>query len=351
MVASWTRTRILGPESVPASDDRFRVLGAFNPAAIRLGRQVVLLVRVAEQNVEKRPGRVGLPRWRPGEGQTIDWFGDEEVQATDARVMVVRATGEARLTSASHLRVAFLDDDNKVARLGAAIVPERQTEEFGMEDPRITPLDGRFYITYVCVSRHGAATALMSTTDFESFERHGIIFPAENKDVVLFPERINGKYHALHRPVCLIPFTGPEMWLASSPDLIHWGRHRPLYRGRAAWETGRVGAGAPPVRTERGWLEIYHGNRRPTAPGEVGAYCAGGMLLADDDPARILHITDEPLLEPVDDFETSGFVPNVVFPQAVLPRDDGVAVYYGAADEATAVAECPARDMWQAFDR
>jgi beta-1,2-mannobiose phosphorylase / 1,2-beta-oligomannan phosphorylase len=350
MAASWTRTRILGPESIPPSDGRFRVLGAFNPAAIFFGRQVALLVRVAEQPVEERPGQVPLPRWRPGEGQTIDWFCNEDVKSIDARVMVLRATGEARLTSASHLRLAFLDERHRVARLGPAIVPELQHEEFGIEDPRITALDGRFYITYVCVSRHGAATALMSTTDFESFERHGIIFPAENKDVVLFPERITGKYFALHRPVCSIPFTGPEIWLASSHDLIHWGRHRPLYRGLAAWETGRVGAGAPPVRTERGWLEIYHGNRRPTAPGEVGAYCAGGMLLADDDPSHILQFAQRPLLEPTEPYETAGFVPNVVFPEAVTERGDRIAVYYGAADEATAVAETSWDDLWRNFD-
>src|SRR5207247_2981233 len=88
--------------------------------------------------------------------------------------------------------------------------PQEEVEEFGVEDPRITPLEGRFYFTYVAVSRHGPASALASTADFRTFERHGIVFCPENKDVVLFPERIGGTYAALHRPVCGTPFTRPE---------------------------------------------------------------------------------------------------------------------------------------------
>ena len=164
-------------------------------------------------------------------------------------------------------------------------------EEFGVEDPRITPLDGRFYFTYVAVSRHGPATALASTADFRTFERHGVIFCPENKDVVLFPEQIGGAYAALHRPVCGTPFTRPEMWVARSPDLIHWGAHAPLTVAGGEWQSGRVGAGPPPIRVPDGWLAIYHGNRHPTRPGEVGAYYGGAVLLDPDDPARVLRRT------------------------------------------------------------
>jgi predicted GH43/DUF377 family glycosyl hydrolase len=165
----------------------------------------------------------------------------------------------------------------------------------------------------------------------------------------LFPQRIKGQYAALHRPVCAIPFTGPEMWIARSPDLIHWGQHQPLYRGRGAWETGRVGAGAPPLRTERGWLEIYHGNRRPTAPGEVGAYCAGAMLLDLEEPERITRLAAEPILEPTASYERRGFVPDVVFPGGAVERSNGLAIYYGAADESTAAADLPWDRLWAAF--
>src|SRR5439155_16662644 len=161
--------------------------------------------------------------------------------------------------------------------------------------------------TYVAVSRHGPATALASTTDFRTFERHGVVFCPENKDVVLFPETIGGTYAALHRPVCGTPFTRPEMWVARSPDLIHWGAHAPLAVSGGEWQSGRVGAGTPPIRVAGGWLVIYHGNRQPTDPGEVGTYYGGALLLNPDDPARVLRRTPEPFFRPEAEFEVCGF--------------------------------------------
>jgi beta-1,2-mannobiose phosphorylase / 1,2-beta-oligomannan phosphorylase len=242
---SWKKKRLLSPVDLPPSTDGFRVLGVFNPAAALHGGMVVLIARVAEQALAERPNFTPLPRYDAQGQQTIDWIANDDLDYLDRRLARKRSTGAARLTSASHLRVVYLDLNNQIHRLGPTIVPQGQSEEFGIEDPRITPLDGRYYITYVAVSRHGVSTALMSTADFESFDRHGIIFPTENKDVVLLPERVAGQYVALHRPVSAMPFTGPEMWIARSPDLKHWGEHQPLYRGQSAWESGRVGAGAP----------------------------------------------------------------------------------------------------------
>jgi predicted GH43/DUF377 family glycosyl hydrolase len=350
MPASWSKTRLLGPESLPASSDQFRVLGAFNPAAVDLGRQVALVVRVAELPREERPGYIPLPRYDEEGRLTVDWTPWDEVIATDARVVRMRSTGEARLTSVSHLRVVFCSHDHRVERIGPAVLPHGQQEEYGIEDPRVTRIGDRYYMTHVAVSRHGVATALRSTTDFASFDRHGIICPPENKDVVLLPERVNGDYVALHRPVGAMAFCGPEMWIARSPDLVHWGDHGPLYRGLSAWETGRVGAGAPPVRTPRGWLEVYHASRRPEAAGKVGAYCAGAMLLDLDNPAHIAQLASHPILEPAEPYETTGFVPNVVFPGGLVERDGRIAIYYGAADESTAVAESTWDDLWTAFD-
>lgn len=350
MQVPWKKTRLLGPHDVPPSSDEFRVLGAFNPGAVAFHGMAVLVVRIAEQPRDARDGYVGLPRYEETGRQVVDWIPEADVELIDRRVVRLRATGEARLTSASHLRIVTVNFNHALEQVGPAILPQTEMEEFGIEDPRVTRIDDRYYITYVAVSRHGAATALMSTTDFQTFERHGIIFPPENKDVLLLPERIGGDYVALHRPVCAIPFTWPEMWIARSRDMIHWGRHAPLYRGRAAWETGRVGGGAPPVRTPRGWLELYHGNRRPTTPTEVGAYCAGGMLLDLDDPAHITHIAPQPVLEPTMSYETVGFVPHVVFPGGLVESEGRLFVYYGAADESTAVAESTWDDLWRAFD-
>ena len=341
---------LLRPEDVPPSRPDWEVIGTFNPGVIRHGKETVLMVRVAERPREQRPGFTALPRWSPDERYVVDWLKNEELELLDPRVVRRRADGLVRLTFVSHLRVARSRDGRRIDRIsGPVFMPEHPFEEFGVEDPRITLIDGRYYVTYVAVSRHGAATALASTADFETFERHGIIFCPENKDVVLFSERIGGDYVALHRPRGGTEFTKPEIWIARSPDLIHWGAHEPLFGGAGDWETGRVGAGAPPLPLPEGWLEIYHGNRRPEGPGEVGAYCGAAMLLASDDPSRILKVTRQPVLEPQLEFELEGFVAKVVFPTAVIEEDDRLLVYYGASDKYSAMAEIPRAALVEAL--
>ncbi len=338
--------RLLGPEHVAASREDFEVVGVFNPGAVRAGDEVVLLVRVAESPRERRPGFTGLPRWDLDDGLTVDWIADADLETVDPRVVRRKADGLVRLTFISHLRVVRCADGRAVREIAQDVfLPATELEEYGVEDPRITPLGDRFYFTYVAVSRHGPATALASTTDFRAFERHGVLFCPENKDVVLFPDRIGGSFAALHRPVCGTPFTRPEIWLARSPDLIHWGGHTPLEVTGGGWQSGRVGAGAPPVRAEGGWLELYHGNRQPTRGGEVGAYYGGALLLDPDDPARVCRRLIEPFLVPEADFEVVGFVPEVVFPTGVIRDGETLLVYYGAADSATAVAEFSEREL------
>ena len=337
---------LLRPEDMPPSRDDFEVVGVFNPGAVRAGSEVVLLVRVAERPRERREGFTGLPRWGPAGGLTVDWVPEAELEPLDPRVVRRKADGLVRLTFTSHLRVVRCGDGRAVREItGVTFLPQAEVEEFGIEDPRITPLDGRFYFTYVAVSRHGPASALASTVDFRTFERHGVLFCPENKDVVLFPQRIGATFAALHRPVCGTPFTRPEMWVARSPDLIHWGAHAPLAVPGGAWQSGRVGAGAPPVGVPDGWLEIYHGNSHTTRPGEVGAYYGGAILLDRDDPACVVRRTTEPFVVPEADFEVTGFVPNVVFPTGVVQDREVILVYYGAADAFTAVAEFSQQDL------
>ena len=331
---------LLGPEDVPASRDDFEVVGAFNPGASRFGEEAVLMVRVAERPRERRMGFTGLPRWDPAEGLTVDWVPNADWEPIDPRVVRRRADGIVRLTFISHLRAVRHAIGGSVIEVSeVALRPGDPSEEYGVEDARITPIGDRFFMTYVAVSRHGPATALVSTVDFRTFDRHGIIFCPENKDVVLFPDRIGGSFASLHRPVCGTPFTRPEVWAARSPDLVHWGGHAPMDLSGGDWQSGRVGAGAPPVRVEGGWLELYHGNRTPLGRGEVGAYCGGAALLDLDDPSRVLRRTAAPFFAPEAPFEVDGFVPNVVFPTGVVRDGDVLHVYYGAADRCAAVAE------------
>ena len=331
---------LLRPEDLPASRSDFEVVGAFNPGAVRVGDEVVLLVRVAERPKEVRPDYHGMPRWDPELGLTVDWVPEHEHEPIDPRVYRRKCDGLIRLTFNSHLRVVRCGNGRSVREItDVTFGPASEVEEFGVEDPRITLIDDRYYFTYVAVSRHGPATALASTKDFRTFERHGVIFCPENKDVVLFPEKIGQSFAALHRPVCGSAFTRPEMWVARSPDLIHWGAHSPLGISCEDWQSGRVGAGAPPFRVKEGWLEIYHGNRLATKAGEVGTYYGGAILLDPEDPGKVLKRIFDPFLIPSSDFEINGFVPNVVFPTGVVRDGKSLLVYYGAADSCTAVSE------------
>ncbi|MFO0958033.1 MAG: glycosylase [Isosphaeraceae bacterium] len=342
-----SRTYLMGPSEVPASRDDMEVVSVFNPGAARLADgSVVLLVRIAERPKEQRPGWIGLPRWEAGSGVVIDWTPEGELDQVDARVVRRKADGLVRLTFLSHLRVVRCGDGRSLAGLaGGTFWPASPLEEFGVEDPRLTFLNNRWYFTYVAVSRHGPATALASTTDFVEFARHGVIACPENKDVVLFPGRVAGAFAALHRPVCGTPFTRPEMWYSRSLDLIHWGGHQPIVLGGGDWQSGRVGAGAPPIKVPGGWLEIYHGNRRPTQTGEVGAYFGGALLLDEERPWKVIRRTAEPFFVPEADFERHGFVPDVVFPTSVLRDGGSLLMYYGAADACTCVAEFAEADL------
>lgn len=352
MALHWKRQLLLRPEDVSPSRSDWEVIGVFNPGVAVVGELVMLLVRVAERPRERRDGFVALPRWDAARGYIVDWVDERVVEPIDSRVVRIKSTGLVRLTFVSHLRLAK-HASGAAAELvdDVRLEPAAEWEEFGVEDPRITKIGDRYWITYVAVSRHGAATALAATRDFRQFERYGIIFPPENKDVVLFPEQLDGQYVALHRPTTASSFSRPEMWLARSPDLIHWGKHEPLFSGASAWENARVGAGPPPIRVADGWLEIYHGARRPEKPGEVGCYQAAAMLLDVDNPARILRHTVAPILTASEPYEQNGFVPDVVFPTGVALRDDTLAVYYGASDAHAAVAQTSLSGLLEQLQR
>ena len=331
--------RILGPEDLAPSDPRLKVVGAFNPGVTMLGDETILLVRVVEQVIDDRDDAEASPRYEPGAGLQIDWLPMDDLAYEDPRVYRDRHTGFERLRFISHLKVVRSRDGRTVSDLtGPTILPATGYETYGIEDPRITRIGDTFYITYVGVSPCGVSTCLMSTRDFVSFERHGIIFPPENKDVLLFPERVGGAYVAMYRPVPLMQLRPPEMWLAHSPDLIHWGRHEHLLGATRHWERSRIGGGTPPIRTPGGWLSLYHASERREGDPGPGVYTAGALLLDLDDPRRCLAQAQEPVMRPRETWEREGFVNDVVFPTAMIEHDQELWVYYGAADRATAVA-------------
>jgi len=226
MIARLFQKCLLSPKDLNPSREDLEVIGVFNPGATIVQDEVVLMARVAERVKERRQGNVALPRWDPERGVVIDWVSEDELDMLDPRVVQFKNSGLLRIALLSHLRVFRSRDGKSIDSVDdLRFMPQTNYKEFGVEDPRITRIDDDYYITYVSVSRHGAATALASTKDFQTFERHSVIFPPENKDVVLFPEKIYGEYLALHRPNPAHHFSPPEIWLARSRDLIRWGRH------------------------------------------------------------------------------------------------------------------------------
>jgi beta-1,2-mannobiose phosphorylase / 1,2-beta-oligomannan phosphorylase len=339
---------LVNPADVQPHFEGFEVIGTFNPGAIEFDDGVVLLIRVVERAAEAREGFVALPYWDHDQGRVaIDWQRLTDVEVIDPRIVRLKANGNIRLTFISWLIVAFSRDGRTIDRFGSGrFVPNMQYETFGVEDPRLTRFDDRYYFTYVAVSRHGIATALASTLDFETFERHGIVFPPENKDVVLFPEQIDGRFWALHRPNPNAHLSQPEIWIACSPDLLHWGGHEPLLGNRAAWAHVKVGGGTPPIRTPHGWLSLYHGHIGPKhEAGDIGEYAAATLLQDLRDPRSIVGVSSGPVMRASADFEKQGYLPNIVFPTALLKRGDWLDVYYGAADTATGVTRYRLEDL------
>ncbi len=183
------------------------------------------------------------------------------------------------------------------------------------------------------VSSVAVGVGLIHTNDWKNYTRHGMIFPPHNKDCALFEQKIGDKYFALHRP------SSPELggnyiWLAESPDRLHWGNHKCVATTRdGMWDCARVGAGAAPIKTEEGWLEIYHGadfNHR---------YCLGALLLDLNDPSKVIARSEEPIMEPIAAYEQTGFFGNVVFTNGHLVDGDTITMYYGASDEVICKAE------------
>ncbi|GAB4256240.1 MAG: glycosidase [Deferrisomatales bacterium] len=244
----------------------------------------------------------------------------------------------------SHLTVARSRDGVRGWRVDPrpALVPSPEThpeEIWGVEDPRVTYLEeqGRWIVAYTAYSRGGPLVSLAATADFRSFERLGPVMPPEDKDAALFPVRFDGRWALIHRPSPAMERLGAHMWISFSPDLKHWGDHQVLLRARDGgwWDANKIGLSPPPLRTDRGWLLLYHGVRK-TASGSL--YRLGLALLDLDDPLRVLRRSSEWVLSPSEPYERAGDVPDAVFPCGWTLVEGELRVYYGAADTCVALA-------------
>lgn len=219
--------------------------------------------------------------------------------------------------------------------------PQDKWEARGVEDPRITYLsdEGRFVMAYTAYSPLGITPMFAESTNLITWRRLGPLVTGEdNKDHVLFPRRIGGRYVTFHR-------RPPSIWLASSEDLEHWGGFEMVMGPRPGnWDSKRVGAGGVPIETEHGWLVLYHGY-----DDEI-VYRFGVCLLDLDDPTQVLSRPSGFLLEPRETWELKGDVPRAIFSAANPVVDGTVYVYYGGADRVVGLATCEL-DQLLAFAR
>ena len=265
----------------------------FNPGAVKLNTETLLLVRVEDMR--------GFSHFTVARSE--DGFTNWEVDSAP--------TMEANQSS--------------------------REERWGLEDPRIIWLEEQkqFGITYTSFSEGGPVVSLAITKNFKTFARLGSLLPLEDKDACLLPRRVRGRFALIHRPVVRGEV---HMWISFSPDLKHWGDHRPLVKTRPAyWDCHRVGLACQPIETVEGWMIFYHGVRLTTA----GAIYRLGLALLDlEEPWKVLHRSDEWVLGPRAPYERIGDVNGVIFPTGatVTKETDQLNLYYGAADCTVAVA-------------
>lgn len=219
--------------------------------------------------------------------------------------------------------------------------PFARYEKRGIEDPRITEIEGVYYVMYTAYSKYGPRIALAKTEDFFHYKRIAIVSEPGNKDGILFPERINGEYVRLDRP---IGKGVGSMWVSYSKNLVDWGKSEILMTPRQGmWDSYRIGASVPPIRTKHGWLEIYHGVKM-TAAGPI--YRIGTVMLDLEKPYKIIARSNQPILSPRADYERIGDVGNVAFACGAVVEDSGeIKVYYGAADTCICVATANFDDL------
>jgi beta-1,4-mannooligosaccharide/beta-1,4-mannosyl-N-acetylglucosamine phosphorylase len=211
-------------------------------------------------------------------------------------------------------------------------------------DPRVTKIDDTYYITWCNSGPQGPAIGLGKTKDFKTFHQMENMTVTANRNCVIFPRKINGNFAMLNRPSDRGHTPFGDIFYASSPDLIHWGRHRFVFGPRGGWQSTKVGPGPVPIETKEGWLLIYHGVWT-SCNGYL--YYAGGALLDLDKPWKVIHRTQDYLLAPSEPYERVGDVPNVVFPSSAIVEGDKIRLYYGCADTCVSMAEAKVSEVIQ----
>jgi predicted GH43/DUF377 family glycosyl hydrolase len=350
---------LVTPDMIKPSSSKLEIIGTINPAAIRgEDGRIILYVRVIERlkKLENEkyfyaPRMIGEKKYK----LKIDKFNKNNVK-NSSEFDIVFNDGTKRLTFISHLRKIILDEsgmnvlfiDKKPSFYGIL-----SDSELGVEDPRIVKIEGQYIMTYVSLSMAGnISTSLAVSKNLEDWERKGIIFNEQDKDVVIFPEKIKGRYVALDRPEGNFQFSPPHIWIAYSKDLQSWGKLKsmeiPKKGGNFYW---RMGAGCPPIKTDKGWLLIYHAVKSEE---KIFVYFGSVILLDLKNPKKIKYKSKEPLLLPKNSYELKLYQKKrIVFPTGVVfdKKKENLLVYYGGGDVVTAVRKIPLKKIMSSLKR
>ncbi len=347
---------LLYPRDIKPSSKRFEVLGVLNPGALRLSNgRIVLYVRVIERLKKRQdkkyfyvPRFSGIDKFQI----KIDKFPKENIVRWD-NIAIEFENGTKRLTTLSHLRRVFLDKDGfRVLKIEQrpGFYGISNNSELGVEDPRIVKIEDKYYMTYVGLSKdEGISTYLAVSENGIKWERKGIIFGEQDKDVVLFPEKIKDKYVAFDRPEGNFEFSTPHIWIAYSKDFLHWGELKAVQLLPKHKDFYRNGAGPPPIKTEKGWLFIFHEVSSQKSSGFLSSikkflrikikqgpdvYTTWVALLDLNNPEKLIARSQSPIIIPKKKYEISFEGKEVVFPTGIILNENkkDILVYSGAGD-------------------
>jgi len=362
---------LIKPEDLKPSNPKLKVIGVLNPSAVRLpNKDIVLYIRVIEKLIKiEDKNYLYSPRMIGEKGFKIEFdkFRKDRVESKSDLDFVFKDRTK-RLTFISHLRRVVLDPSGfkiKSVENRPSFYGLKWDGELGIEDSRISKIGNLYVMTYVSLSRNeNISTSYAISSDCKNWYRRGLIFGEQNKDVVLFPEIINERYIAFERPEGSFQFTPPHMWISYSKDLEFWGDKKPfVISERGGWDSARVGAGPPPIKTENGWLFVYHGIlsykekkfireiiRKMEITGKISGkikpedtvYCAGAVLLDLKNPRKIIAKTNIPILFPMKKHEIGIFEDKrVIFPTGLVLTQDrkDVLIFSGAGDNLISVKQ------------
>ena len=369
MVKIKKEIKLIEPKDIKPSSKDFKIIGVLNPAAVRMKNgKIFMYVRVIEKLIKTEdskycysPRLIGTNNFKV----KIEKFNKKKIKANSDLDFIFN-DGTKRMTFLSHFRKIILDKtgfqvleiDEKPSFYGI-----KSSGEFGVEDPRITKIKDKYVMTYVTLSENeNISTSLAISKDLKNWERKGIIFGEQDKDVVIFPEKINGRYVAFDRPEGTFHFSLPHIWIAYSPDLICWGNLGSinLYK-RGDKQYTRNGAGPPPIKTKDGWLLLYHSvEKRKISKQEkkkfgmalklfklertdietTDFYSVGAALFKLNDPSKLIARSKELIIHPEKEYEASQFEnKRVVFPTGMVldKNKKDILIYSGSGDFITTV--------------